>query len=413
MRIEMPSEVEWVIKKIREHGFEAYVVGGCVRDTLLLRTPGDWDITTSARPEEIKAIFGKTVDTGLKHGTVTVIKNHKGYEITTYRIDGEYHDGRHPDSVEFTSSLREDLKRRDFTVNAMAYSHETGLVDAFGGLADLQAGVIRCVGCPHDRFSEDALRLLRAVRFAAQLNFRIEENTYQAIADLAPGLMAVSRERVQTELTKTLLSANPEKIVMVEERGMSPFVTSCFTEAFHTGGCDAPGNGESFGHCFLELSRLSPEKALRWAGFLRFLPAKEATGILKELKLDNETIANAGAMVAASREMLIPEKPVIRRFLSRMTPYQFGGCLDIKALNGCSGLEEIRRLWREIADDGDCLSLKELAVDGSVLMQMGMKPGREIGQTLNRLLELVLTDPSLNEKQRLLVCLKKDEGRLM
>ena len=141
VRIEMPYEAEWIIRKIRERGFEAFAVGGCVRDTLLGRTPGDWDITTSAKPEEVKAIFGKTVDTGLQHGTVTIIKNRKGYEVTTYRIDGEYRDGRHPDSVEFTSSLLEDLKRRDFTINAMAYSHETGIVDAFDGMGDLVRGL--------------------------------------------------------------------------------------------------------------------------------------------------------------------------------------------------------------------------------------------------------------------------------
>ncbi len=151
VRIEMPYEAEWIIKKIRERGFEAFAVGGCVRDTLLGRIPGDWDITTSAKPEEVKEIFGKTVDTGLQHGTVTIIKNRKGYEVTTYRIDGEYRDGRHPDSVEFTSSLLEDLKRRDFTINAMAYSHETGIVDAFDGMGDLEKKVIRCVGCPRDR----------------------------------------------------------------------------------------------------------------------------------------------------------------------------------------------------------------------------------------------------------------------
>ena len=209
MKIEVPQEVEWIIGKIREHGFEAFAVGGCVRDTLLSRTPGDWDITTSAEPEEIKRIFPRTVDTGLQHGTVTVIKNRKGYEVTTYRIDGEYHDGRHPDSVEFTKNLTEDLKRRDFTINAMAYSHETGIVDVFGGMDDLKAGIIRCVGSPTERFSEDALRILRAIRFSGQLNFEIEEETLNAVGALAPNLSKVSRERIQTALTNLLLSYHP------------------------------------------------------------------------------------------------------------------------------------------------------------------------------------------------------------
>ena len=182
MRIEMPYEAEWIIGNIRSHGYEAFIVGGCVRDAALGRIPGDWDITTSAKPEQVKEIFGKTVDTGLKHGTVTIIKHGSGYEVTTYRIDGEYLDGRHPETVEFTPDLREDLKRRDFTINAMAYSHETGIVDEFEGMEDLKRRVIRCVGCAKDRFTEDALRILRAVRFAAQLDFVIEDETYKAIA---------------------------------------------------------------------------------------------------------------------------------------------------------------------------------------------------------------------------------------
>lgn len=159
MRIEMPYEAEWIIDNIRSHGYEAFIVGGCVRDAVLGRIPGDWDITTSAKPEQVKEIFGKTVDTGLKHGTVTIIKHGSGYEVTTYRIDGEYLDGRHPETVEFTPDLREDLKRRDFTINAMAYSHETGIVDEFEGMEDLKRRVIRCVGCAKDRFTEDALRI--------------------------------------------------------------------------------------------------------------------------------------------------------------------------------------------------------------------------------------------------------------
>ena len=184
--IKIPPQVEWILKKLRDSGYEAFAVGGCVRDTILNRIPGDWDITTSAKPVEVKAVFGKTVDTGLQHGTVTVIRDHVGYEITTYRIDGEYEDGRHPREVEFTSDLREDLRRRDFTINAMAYSPETGLVDIFGGMEDLKNRTIRCVGNAVERFGEDALRIMRAVRFASQLDFSIEEETYRALSGIAP-----------------------------------------------------------------------------------------------------------------------------------------------------------------------------------------------------------------------------------
>ena len=197
-------------------------------DTLLGRKPGDWDITTSASPWQVKEIFRRTIDTGIRHGTVTVMMGKIGYEVTTYRIDGEYEDGRHPKQVVFTSDLLEDLKRRDFTINAMAYSHKTGIVDAFGGIQDLQGRVIRCVGDPMERFGEDALRILRAIRFCAQLDFSIEENTCASIVQIAPAIARVSKERIQAELTKLLLSDHPERISMVYDTGISPYISPAF-----------------------------------------------------------------------------------------------------------------------------------------------------------------------------------------
>ena len=220
----VPADAEQIIEKLNEHGFEAYVVGGCVRDSLLGKEPEDWDITTSAKPEEVKAIFSRTIDTGIQHGTVTVMLNRQGYEVTTYRVDGEYEDGRHPKSVDFTTSLLEDLKRRDFTINAMAYNGREGLVDAFGGMEDLENRVIRCVGSAVNRFTEDALRILRAVRFSAQLDFRIEDETYEAISLIAPNLEKVSKERIATVLTKLLLSGHPEKMKRVSDTGAAQAV---------------------------------------------------------------------------------------------------------------------------------------------------------------------------------------------
>lgn len=408
MRIEMPYDVEWIIGKIREHGFEAFAVGGCVRDTLLSRTPEDWDITTSARPEEVKGIFQKTVDTGIEHGTVTVIKNHSGYEVTTYRIDGEYRDCRHPDSVEFTSNLKEDLKRRDFTINAMAYSHETGIVDAFGGMEDLKAGVIRCVGNPMDRFTEDALRILRAIRFAAQLDFEIEEETYGAVAQIAPNLKMVSKERIQVELTKLLLSDHTEKIAMVEETGISAYVADGFDQVF----LDRPdrqmpdSEAVSF-HSFQELGTLPQEKSMRWAGLLRRMEPQEAKKILKALKLDNETTGNVKAMVEEAACCYAPEKTQIRRALSRVTREQFKGALALMELDGKPDVDRRRKLLEEILEDGDCVSLKDLAVNGGDLMAAGIRQGKEIGETLKYLLDLVLEDPSLNRKDILLLKLNQ------
>ena len=389
VRIQLPYEVEWVIGKIRDAGYEAFAVGGCVRDTLLGRTPEDWDVTTSARPEAVKAIFERTVDTGLQHGTVTVLKNRKGYEVTTYRIDGEYHDGRHPDSVKFTPNLLEDLKRRDFTINAMAYSHETGIVDEFGGMEDLKAGIVRCVGRPEDRFTEDALRLLRALRFSAQLGFEIEESTYAAIKTIAPNLAKVSKERVQAELTKLLLSAHPEQILLLKETGLSAQIVPGFDAVF------APA-------LFSKLSQLPAEKSLRWAGFLLCQREKQAEAVLKGLKMDNETIGNVSRMIEGAKETLPLEKPAVRRAMSRYTPYQLEGALKLKELMGSPDAEEIRRLREEIIRDGDCVSLKDLAVKGRDLLEAGVERGPMVGEILNHLFDLVLLHPEKNDRELLL-----------
>ena len=421
MRIEMPYEAEWIIDNIRSHGYEAFIVGGCVRDAVLGRIPGDWDITTSAKPEQVKEIFGKTVDTGLKHGTVTIIKHGSGYEVTTYRIDGEYLDGRHPETVEFTPDLREDLKRRDFTINAMAYSHETGIVDEFEGLEDLKRRVIRCVGCAKDRFTEDALRILRAVRFAAQLDFVIEDETYKAIAEIAPNLVHVSKERIQVELTKLLLSDHPEKIWMVDATGIADYVTSGFPEVFErelerenshnagenetpgTSGCLVDGaSRDALKECWIGLAALPADKSHRWAGFLRHMTAEQAVKILRGLKLDNDTIGNVKNMIMAFQAPLAVDKVEIRRLLSRVTEYQFLGAMQLKKLDGDETVPGILRLFEEIKEAGDCVSLKQLAVNGGDLLAKGLEKGKQIGDGLMYLLNLVLEKPELNKKDILL-----------
>ena len=421
MRIEMPYEAEWIIDNIRSHGYEAFIVGGCVRDAVLGRIPGDWDITTSAKPEQVKEIFGKTVDTGLKHGTVTIIKHGKGYEVTTYRIDGEYLDGRHPETVEFTPDLREDLKRRDFTINAMAYSHETGIVDEFEGMEDLKRRVIRCVGCAGDRFTEDALRILRAVRFAAQLDFVIEDETYKAIVKIAPNLTHVSKERIQVELTKLLLSDHPEKIWMVDETGIADYVTSGFPEVFERElereNASAAGRSEALGkcgrsmdgasrdalkECWTGLAALPADKSHRWAGFLRHMTPEQAVKILRGLKLDNDTIGNVKSMIMAFQTPLAVDKIQIRKLLSRVTEYQFLGAMQLKKLDGDETVPELLRLFEEIREAGDCVSLKQLAVNGGDLLQQGLEKGKQIGDGLMYLLNLVLEEPKLNKKDILL-----------
>ena len=228
MHISIPKHASDIIKTLSSHGYEAFVVGGCVRDSILGKEPADWDITTSALPEQVKALFPRTIDTGLKHGTVTIMMDKIGYEVTTYRIDGTYEDHRRPNDVTFTSSLREDLMRRDFTINAMAYNEEKGLVDLFGGIQDLNDRIIRCVGNPTERFDEDALRMFRAVRFAGQLNFNIEKGTLAAIEAQHAFLKDVSAERIQIELLKLLISGHPEMIRAAYETGL----TSVFLPEF-------------------------------------------------------------------------------------------------------------------------------------------------------------------------------------
>lgn len=226
MQIKLPEKVEYIIHTLEEAGYEAYAVGGCVRDSLLGREPDDWDITTSARPQQVKAVFPRTIDTGIQHGTVTVMMGKEGFEVTTYRIDGEYEDSRHPKEVIFTANLIEDLKRRDFTINAFAYNDRSGIVDAFDGMEDLENGIIRCVGDAKERFTEDALRMMRAVRFSAQLGYDIEEKTKEAITLLAPNLKNISAERIQVELVKLLQSPHPDYLRMAYELGITRVILS-------------------------------------------------------------------------------------------------------------------------------------------------------------------------------------------
>ena len=400
MGIEMrvPADAEQIIEKLNEHGFEAYVVGGCVRDSLLGKEPEDWDITTSAKPEEVKAIFSRTIDTGIQHGTVTVMLNRQGYEVTTYRVDGEYEDGRHPKSVDFTTSLLEDLKRRDFTINAMAYNGREGMVDAFGGMEDLENRVIRCVGSAVNRFTEDALRILRAVRFSAQLDFRIEDETYEAISLIAPNLEKVSKERIATELTKLLLSGHPEKMKRVSDTGASRYISEPFFKAA------VLSKGE-----LRPLGCLPAVKYMRWAGFLRREQGETAADILRDLKMDCDTMDRVKILVSRWSTPIAAEKPAIRRVMNQIPGDLFDSLLCFQTVfAGEVGegygetLETVKALAEEIRGAGDPVNLKDLAVDGRDLMAAGMKPGPALGKTLNALMEQVLERPECNERAYLL-----------
>ena len=321
--------------------------------------------------------------------------------MTTFRVDGEYEDGRHPKSVSFTPNLTEDLKRRDFTINAMAYNKATGFVDEFGGVEDLRRGIIRCVGEPMDRFTEDALRILRAIRFSAQLGFEIEERTLEAIRVIAPNLARVSKERVQVELTKLLCSAHPERIALVYETGISRYVSGTFDEIYGMGTIPPIPTA------------IPPQKHLRWAAFLRKATPDQAFTVLKDLKLDNDTISRVKTLVDLLGRPLVPEKPALRRVMSRIEPALYDDLLDLKDALLPFGVPETgdilrraRALSGEIRRDGDCLDLKSLAVKGRDVMDAGVKPGKAVGEALAALLELVLEDPSRNTRDYLLQHLK-------
>ncbi|WP_367569113.1 CCA tRNA nucleotidyltransferase [Lacrimispora sp.] len=399
MKIQIPEAAEKIMEQLNTHGFEAYVVGGCVRDSLLGREPEDWDITTSAKPEQVKEIFPRTVDTGIQHGTVTVLIDRMGYEVTTYRIDGEYEDGRHPKSVEFTGNLLEDLKRRDFTINAMAYSSREGLVDAFDGRKDLERGIVRCVGNAMDRFTEDALRILRAVRFCAQLGFDMEGETEQAISVIAPNLAKVSKERIQVELTKLLLSAHPERIKAVYENGIGHFISERFEQA---GKSQAEAGS---------VRLLPPRKHMRWAGFLRMEDSGDAVAILRDLKLDNETIEGVRTLVSLWKNPIPAHKPAIRKVMSSLSDELFDDLLCFQEVfcreEYREQLREVRQYSEEIRRAGDCIRLKDLAVSGRELIVAGRKPGPELGALLNSLFEAVLTCPECNDREYLMELAKK------
>lgn len=441
IKIEMPKAVREIIEKLEGAGFEAFAVGGCVRDAVLGRVPADWDITTSAMPEEVKALFSRTIDTGIQHGTVTVMKDHSGYEVTTYRIDGEYEDARHPKSVSFTANLVEDLKRRDFTINAMAYNDRAGIVDEFDGIGDLKRGIIRCVGNPKDRFEEDALRMLRAVRFSAQLGFSIEEETKQAIKTLAENLEKISAERIQVELVKLLVSDHPENIKTAYETGITAVVLPEFDACMN---CEQnhPFHIYNVGeHTIHSLRAVEADKVLRLTmlfhdfgkplthsrneeGGSRFyghaaVSADMAREIMRRLKFDNDTTDKVKKLVAEHDRFIKNEPNRVRRAVSKIGKDLFPYFLkvrraDILAQNPVmqeerfKELETLEQLYEEILQKDEAVSVKELKIDGKDLLNAGIRQGKQIGEILSQLLELVLEEPEKNQKEILLDYVKEN-----
>lgn len=438
LKIKMPVQAKKIINTLEQSGYEAYIVGGCVRDAVLGRKPMDWDITTSASPLEIKEIFSYTIDTGIEHGTVTVMMDHQPFEVTTYRIDGKYEDHRRPNEVQFTKCLKEDLLRRDFTINAMAYNDREGLVDMYHGMEDLKKGLIRCVGVASRRFDEDALRILRALRFQAQLGFEIEEETKEAIKNQARFLKDISAERIQVELDKLLVSNHPEVMVNAYELGVTAVILPEFDRMMETPQ-NNPHHKYNVGiHTVESMKNIQPDHILRWTMLLhdvgkpearvedkdkdRFkmhpvIGEKIARKILRRLKFDNQTLRQVTKLVLwHDRRFGSPEEvnpKTVRRWASDLGPELFDKLMkiqkaDIEAQSYFHRdekeyiLQQTKKYFRQAMDEKNCLSIKELTVNGGDLMAAGMPQGKELGDMLSWLLDKVLDDPSLNTKETLM-----------
>lgn len=454
MKILMPDKVKNIIQILKQQGFEAYVVGGCVRDMVLGREPEDWDITTSATPYEVKNIFRRTVDTGIQHGTVTILLDKDHYEVTTYRLDGIYEDNRHPKEVFFTANLTEDLKRRDFTINAMAYNEQEGFIDLFGGMEDLKNGFIRCVGSAEDRLQEDALRILRAVRFSAQLGFTIEPITKKAVKEKVELLRNISAERIRVELNKLLLSNHPDRLRILYEVGITRVILPEFDTMMTT-------EQKNIHHIYtvgehtiravdavagkLEEDRftLRERGILRWTMLLHDIEkpntislgkdgqnhfyghqekgANTAKNILKRLKTDNDTLEAVVHLIRWHDYRFVLTPAGIRKAASKIGKDYMELLFEVNRADTSAKnperngekyekLEMAKRLYFDVLSQGECVNLKELNINGKDLIGEGFQPGRDLGDILNRLLAAVIEEPKLNQRDILLALAKKERN---
>ncbi|MFR5022749.1 MAG: CCA tRNA nucleotidyltransferase [Mediterraneibacter gnavus] len=437
MKINIPSDANELIHTLQNHGNSAYVVGGCVRDSIIGRQIHDWDICTSATPDEMLEIFKdkKVIETGLKHGTITVVVKGESYELTTFRIDGKYSDNRRPDSVIFTSSLIEDLKRRDFTINAMAYNDDEGLIDPFGGLEDIEYKKIQCVGSAKDRFGEDALRILRAIRFASQLEFVITPETSYEINKQYKNLKNISIERINSEFCKIAASRDfcvemvlykdvfalfiPELKDMFEFQQNNPYHDyDVYSHTVH-----------SIEHCKFDnlVVRLAVffhdigkphsfqdgEDGIRHFKGHGKVSADITDNIMKRLKFDNETRNNVVELVYYHDATFEVGKKYVRRWINKIGVEQFRRLLEVRKADilgqkefyeqyRINKVNNIKQILEEVLQEETCFTLKDLAVNGNDLMSIGYKENKELGNTLNELLRLVIDEECPNKKEKLL-----------
>lgn len=435
MELHISEGAARVLERLQEAGYAAYIVGGAVRDLAMGLSPHDYDIATSAQPVQVKALFARTIDTGIKHGTVTVVENGVGYEVTTFRTEGAYADGRHPDTIRYIDSVEGDLARRDFTINAMAYNGAAGLVDCFGGLEDIREKCIRCVGDPEVRFREDALRMLRAVRFAAVLGFSIEEQTAQAIRKYAVLIKKVSAERVREELNKILLSSRPDDFRVLHQLGLLQYIMPELDKCFFVSQRNKYHVFDVGEHIMHAAACTERELVLRWAGILHDIgkpccmstdangiihfyghhreSVRIATDVLHRLRMDNDSMHDILVLIENHDVRIEPAPPAVKRMMARTGAPLFHKLLllqeaDNRAKNHrylrekLQRIQAVRAVYETVLAEGQPYLVSDLVVNGRDLIKLGFKAGREIGDTLRALLDEVLIDPALNNRDYLL-----------
>ena len=439
--IEIPTAVTTVLKTLYDAGHDAYIVGGCVRDTIIGIEPHDWDVCSSALPEEVKSLFARTVLIGEEYGTVTVVIGKEMVEVTTFRIDGIYTDGRHPDTVEFTKSLLMDLSRRDFTMNAIAYSHETGLVDHFGGVDDCKNGIVRCVGNPDDRFEDDAVRMMRAIRFSAQKGFRIDPRTFYAIDRNAHKITRKSSEIIRDELVKTITSKRPVEFIRFHETGLLAFISPELDKMF---GCEQNNPHHVFdvgthtlyameGIDATPVSRLTMlfhdvgkpvVKSTDENGIDHFYGHEEksasiANVVMHRLKFENDVTDAVVKMVGLHMAEVFPSKRSVKRMLNRVGSFaEFRTLMAVKLADASAQkteeygatlymVEDCLKIADEIEKSGDAFSKKDLAIDGHDLIEIGISPSPRMGKIFETLVLTVIDEPEWNTKEKLIEIVKE------
>lgn len=441
MNITIPSNVKYIIDEFYKNNYEAFMVGGCIRDSLLCKEPKDYDIATSAKPEITEKLFRKTIPTGIKHGTITVLIDNEPYEVTTYRTEGEYKDNRRPDEVYFVNNIKEDLSRRDFTINAFAYNSREGLKDFFGGMNDLNNSLIRSVGNANKRFNEDALRMLRAIRFSTQLNFDIEENTLNAIKNNKDLIKNISSERIRDELCKILVSKNVRKgFNLLKECGLLQIIIPEIVPSIGFDQKNMHHFEDVFNHTLSVIEKCPEDLTIRLAALLhdigkpdvffiddngngRFFghntrSEKISRGILNRLRFDNKTIKAVCILVREHMNVLYNASNLaIKRLINRVSKENIYSLLELQKADILSlkdpnvalyKISDMKNKIDNIINSNTPLTVKDLDIDGGKLIEeLQIKPGKLVGDILNHLLELVLKNPEFNNYDSLLIESKK------